>query len=112
MVAFRGASAKTGVTANVTAQATEVSEASTAAAADFLLRGNASELTSSSNGAPVTPTSGITGKLVTRNASAVNFAADNGVSFANASNSFFQFTGAQLGEMFNAKQGQVSFNLK
>ena len=86
----------------------------------FSLQGIASEVTSKTTGAIVTPTSTpvpLTGNLTVRGTGSVNFATGGGVSFKtggqqNANTAFYNFKGTQLGSIFNVAQGQMSFNLK
>src|SRR6185437_6278989 len=87
----------------------------------FQLHGVASELVGTTNGSAVTPAIGPAGTLVVNGAGAVAFtpvaalppgtAAASGVSFksccANTNNAFYKFTGAGLGSIFNAAEGQV-----
>jgi hypothetical protein len=88
----------------------------------FLLHADATEVSGVSNGATITPTTGppgVTGTVVVQGAGSVNFTAaqsGNGVYFlnccTNSNSAYYKFTGAGVGSIFNASQGQVSFYLK
>ena len=85
----------------------------------FSLNGSSSETPSTANGSAVTPTlapSGFTGSVVNTGGS-VNFTSGQnpGVYFlnccSNSGNAYYQFTGSQIGSIFNIGGGQVSFIL-
>jgi hypothetical protein len=86
------------------------------------IQGSPSELSGWSNGATVTPSQAppaFTGQLVINGNGAVKFSpvgSVNGVSFwnccYNTNNSYYKFTGAALGNLFNLSHGKISFNLK
>jgi trimeric autotransporter adhesin len=99
---------------------------------NLLLRGQASETSDTTtngppetsgttNGASVTPSASLpqlTGNVVVNGAGSVNFTparAGVGVFFenccANTDNAYYKFTGASVGSIFNAAQGEVSFYL-
>jgi hypothetical protein len=88
----------------------------------LLLHSDATEVTGLTNGSIVTPTagpSGFTGTVAANGAGSVNFMpgqTGNGVYFlnccANSNNAYYKFTGASVGNIFNASQGQISFYLK
>ena len=83
---------------------------------------NASEVSGVTNGSVVTPAvapTGFTGSVVVNGAGSVNFTpveSGNGVYFlnccSNTGNAYYKFTDATLGSIFNATQGQISFNLE
>jgi hypothetical protein len=83
------------------------------------IEGNASEVSGTTTGSTVTPgtaPSGFSGTVVANGSGSVNFAGSgNGVYFlnccANTNNAYYKFTGATIGRIFNAGQGQVSFTL-
>jgi hypothetical protein len=82
----------------------------------FLLRGLASEVSGTKNGSTVNPASGFAGKLTVRGGGSVNFPSGGGVSFKkggqqNGNTAFYTFAGSQVGNVFNANQGEISFNL-
>jgi hypothetical protein len=85
----------------------------------FSLNGSPSEAPSTANGSVVTPLSapsGFTG-LVVNNGGSVNFTSgqSSGVYFlnccSNSGNAYYQFTGSQIGSIFNIGRGQISFVL-
>lgn len=86
------------------------------------IQGNRSELSGLTNGSTITPTTttaGLTGDVVVNGAGSVNFTAaqgGNGVYFLNcctsANNSFYEFEGTTIGNIFSAAQGQVAFTLQ
>ena len=85
----------------------------------FEINGSSSEAASTTNGSVVTPTltpSGFTGSVVNTGGS-VNFTSgqNSGVYFlnccSNSSNAYYQFTGSQIGSVFNIGGGQLSFIL-
>ncbi len=88
----------------------------------LLIQGSQSELSGVSNGSTITPTmgpAGFTGTVVANGNGSVNFSpveAANGVYFLNCcnndNNAYYKFTGAGVGNVFNANQGQISFFLK
>lgn len=88
----------------------------------FQLQGNSSEVKGLSNGAVVIPSTapaGFTGTLVMNGTGSVEFSpveAGNGVYFlnccANNGNAYYKFTGASVGSIFNAAQGQISFYVR
>ena len=88
----------------------------------FLLQGAATEVLGVTNGSVVTPTTapaGFTGTVVANGSGSVNFAPSQvgtGVYFlnccSNSNNAYFKFTGATIGNMFNATQGQITFYLE
>ena len=86
----------------------------------FYLTGESSEVSSVTNNAVVTPQVGPQGTLVIKGTGSVIFSptqVGQGVSFGkggqqNSNTAFYSFTGAQLGNVFNTDQGEVSFYLK
>jgi hypothetical protein len=99
----------------------------TTAAADSLqpllqLHSDATELSALTNGAIVTPSigpPGFGGVVALNGSGSVNFApgqTGNGVYFQNCctniNNAYYKFTGAALGNIFKAAQGQITFYLK
>jgi hypothetical protein len=88
----------------------------------LLIQGGAAEVSGVTSGSVVTPTiapAGFTGSVVVNGTGSVNYAPavnGNGVYFlnccGNTSNAYYQFTGAGVGNIFNASQGQISFNLQ
>jgi hypothetical protein len=86
------------------------------------IQANSSEVSGLTNGSVITPTTtpaGFTGTIVVNGTGSVNFTpaqSGNGVYFlnccVNTNNAYFQFTGATIGNIFNASQGQVSFALQ
>src|SRR5262249_34834671 len=86
------------------------------------IQGTAAEVAGAKNGSTVTPTiapTGFTGSIAANGTGSVNFASSqngNGVYFlnccSNSNNAYYKFTGAQLGNIFNAQQGQIAFNLQ
>ncbi len=88
----------------------------------LFLDGEASEISGVTNGSLVTPASapaGFRGTVVTNGSGTVNFAPvedGNGVYFqnccSNSNNAYYKFTGATIGNIFNATQGQVTFYLR
>jgi hypothetical protein len=114
--------------ANVTAswngavQSTAVTLNAPIPASRFYLRGDATEVSSITNGATVTPSggpAGFTGMLVVQGSGTVRFlpaAGGNGVSFGpggfqNGNSAFYSFVGQPVGTVFNLDQGDLSFNL-
>jgi hypothetical protein len=90
-----------------------VTQASTGSA--FALQGVASEVSATTNGATVTPQAGPVGRLIVRETGAVNFQ-PSGVTFKqggqqNINTAFYNFAGAQLGNVFNVSSGQISLTL-
>jgi len=96
----------------------------TAAAAGaplLLLHAGVTEVSGVTNGSIVTPSvgpTGFTGTVVANGSGSVNFApaqTGNGVYFlnccSNTNNAYYKFTGATVGSVFNASQGQISFYL-
>ena len=85
------------------------------------LNADASEVSATTNGSIVTPAiapSGFTGTVVVNGSGSVNFTpavSGDGVFFlnccANSNNSFYKFTGAPIGNIFNTSQGKISFYL-
>jgi hypothetical protein len=83
------------------------------------LHGNAAEVSGVQNGAVVTPTvgpAGFSGTVKVNPGGSVNFVTPgDGVYFlnccGNANNAYYQFTGAGVGTVFGASQGQITFNL-
>jgi hypothetical protein len=79
----------------------------------FQLHGTPAEVTSTSDGAIVTPAFGAPGLLVVSGTGSVAF--DSGVAFKacclGANNAFYRFTGAGLASLFSAA-GSISFVLK
>jgi uncharacterized protein (TIGR03790 family) len=88
----------------------------------LLIQGNASEVSGVTNGSIVTPSTtpaGFTGEIALNGSGSVNFTPaqlGNGVYFlnccTNTGNAYYKFTGATVGNIFNASQGQVSFYLQ
>jgi hypothetical protein len=88
---------------------------------NLLLRGVASETSGVTAGAIVTPSAALpqtTGVVVVNGAGSVTFVPardDTGVIFqmccTNTNNAYYQFSGAQVGEIFNINQGQATFYL-
>jgi hypothetical protein len=86
----------------------------------FQLQGKASEVSGLRNGSTVTPEvsqAGLTGTAVVNGTGSINFVSSgNGVYFqsccTNTNNAYYKFTGAPIGNIFNTKQGQVSFTLQ
>jgi hypothetical protein len=88
----------------------------------LLLHADASEASGVIDGSIVTPSiapSGFSGTVVKNGSGSVNFApaeVGNGVYFlnccTNTNNAYYKFTGAAVGNIFNASQGQISFYLK
>ena len=88
----------------------------------FLLHGDASDVSGTTNGSVVTPStapSGFTGTVVAGGTGSVNFApaqSGNGVYFlnccTNTNRAYYKFTGAGVANVFNVNQGQVWFYLK
>jgi uncharacterized protein (TIGR03790 family) len=86
------------------------------------LQGNRTEVSGVTNGSVVTPNigpAGFTGAVVVNGSGSVNYTAaqtGNGVYFlnccGNGNNAYYKFTGAAVGNIFNAGQGQISFYLK
>ena len=86
------------------------------------LHSDASEVSGVTNGSIVTPAvapPGFTGNVVVNGSGSVNFApaqSGNGVYFLqccdNMTNAYYKFSGATIGSIFNAGQGQISFYLK
>ena len=80
------------------------------------------EVSGKTNGSAVTPAmapAGFTGSVVVNGGGSVNFApvqSGNGVYFlnccSNTNNSYYKFTGAMVGSIFNVSQGQISFYLQ
>jgi hypothetical protein len=83
------------------------------------VNGTASEVSGVVQGSVVTPSiapSGFTGTVAVNGSGSVNFAGSgSGVYFlnccSNTNNAYFKFTGAAIGSLFNAAQGQISFDL-
>jgi hypothetical protein len=85
----------------------------------FVLKGEPSELSGTTNNSTVTPNTGPTGILRIAGAGSVNFApafTGNGVYFlnccANVNNAYMLFSGATVGQIFDPAQGEIRFNLK
>ena len=88
----------------------------------LLVSGDQTEVSGATNGSAVTPgvaPAGFTGAVVVKGTGSVNYApaqTGNGVYFlsccGNTNNAYYKFTGAAIGNIFNASQGQVSFYLK
>jgi hypothetical protein len=88
----------------------------------FEVQGNASEVSGTSNGSVVTPTTapaGFTGVVVVKSTGSVTFIpaqSGNGVYFSNCckgtNDAYFKFSGSTVGNLFNVSQGQVSFSLQ
>lgn len=86
------------------------------------IQGNATELTGTSNGSVVTPTTapaGFEGTVVLNGTGSVNLTGSengNGVYLqnccGNANNAYYNFTGTAIGNIFSVTQGQVSFILQ
>jgi hypothetical protein len=86
------------------------------------IQGNQTEVNGVTNGSVVTPAigpAGFTGAVVVNGSGSVNFApAQNGTGVyflnccGNTNNAYYKFTGAAVGNIFNASQGQISFYLK
>ncbi len=86
------------------------------------IHADASEVSGVTNGSTVTPSTappGFTGTVVVNGGGTVNFApaeSGNGVYFlsccTNANNAYYRFTGAKVGNIINANQGQITFYLK
>ncbi|HUI77446.1 MAG TPA: Ig domain-containing protein [Bryobacteraceae bacterium] len=92
---------------------------SVASPALLLIHSTSSEVTGTTNGSVVTPStapSSLPGKVVVNGSGSVNFVAGSGVYFlnccANTNNAYFKFTGAALAGVFGIPQGQISFTLK
>lgn len=84
----------------------------------FLLRGTPSEISGNSNGSVVTPAAapaGLAGEVVVKPGGSVNFEPGKGVYFlrccANTGQSYYKFTGASVGSLFDVKEGELSFQL-
>ncbi|MDX1980677.1 MAG: Ig-like domain-containing protein, partial [Bryobacteraceae bacterium] len=88
----------------------------------LMIKGDATEVSGTTNGSLVTPNlapSGFTGTVVSKGSGTVNYAAaqtGNGVYFqnccGNTNNAYYKFAGAAVGSVFNINQGQISFYLK
>jgi hypothetical protein len=86
------------------------------------IQGNASEVSGTSNGSVVTPSttpSGFTGTVQANGTGSVNFTpaqGGNGVFFLNCckntNDAYYHFTGATIGNVFDAGGGQISFSLQ
>ena len=95
-------------------------QSSTATTAKFLLKGYSSELSGLTMGSTVTPAVGSTGKLMVRGTGWVKFSPylnGDGVGFGlggnqNTNAAFYDFTGSQVGSIFNANGGQISFSVR
>jgi hypothetical protein len=87
----------------------------------LLLHLDATEVSGTSNGSTVSPSTapaGFTGTVAVNGTGSVNYTpaeVGNGVYFlnccANTNNAHYKFTGAAIGNIFNMSQGQVSFYL-
>jgi len=88
----------------------------------LLLHADASEVSGTTNGSTVTPSTGpagFTGSVIVNGAGSVNYApaqVGNGVFFlnccANTGNAYYKFTGTPVGNIFATPSGQLSFFLK
>ena len=84
----------------------------------FLLNGNNTEVTATTNGSPVNAEfapAGMNGKVVVNGTGSVNLVPGSGVYFLNCcgnyNNAYYQFTGSGVGSVFKIPQGQISFTL-
>jgi hypothetical protein len=87
----------------------------------MIIKGNSSEVSGTQNGSIVTPSTaprGFTGAVVSNGSGSVNFTSaqsGDGVYFlnccSNTNNTYFRFTGATIGNIFNMSQGSISFKL-
>jgi hypothetical protein len=88
----------------------------------FVLHGDPSEVSGTTNGSVVTPPTappGFTGTVVVKGSGSVNFASaqsGNGVYFlsccTNTNAAYYKFPGAAVGNIFNVNTGEISFDLK
>ncbi len=86
----------------------------------LLIKGEASELSATTNGATLTPNVGPTGTLVVKGTGSVNFVSGqvgNGVYFKNpgqqqSNTAFYKYTGSTVGGLFDPNSGEVNFYLK
>jgi hypothetical protein len=95
---------------------------SPASSALFQLEGKATEVNGIRNGSSVTPEvfpAGLAGTVVVNGTGSVNFVSSqtgNGVYFlnccTNTNQAYYKFTGAGIGNIFNMKQGRISFTLQ
>ncbi len=84
------------------------------------ISGEPSEVVSITNGAAVTPTVGPLGTLVIKNNGTTTFAGGylgQAVAFGlggqqNVNTSYYQFTGSNIGNLFYAEDGEISFRMK
>jgi hypothetical protein len=94
-----------------------------AVSSTFYLHGNNSEILGTTNGSSVVPTNaptGVSGSVVVRGTGSVAFSPvvnGNGVGFGpggaqNTNTAFLSFSGAQVGSVFNANQGDLTFYVK
>ncbi len=94
-----------------------------AATSTFYLRGNNTEILGTTNGSSVVPTNaptGFTGSVVVRGTGSVAFSpvvngdgvVFEGVSSPNTNTAFLSFSGAQVGNVFNVNQGNLTFYVK
>jgi hypothetical protein len=105
-------------TANLTLQPATSGATGSSSSDTLVIQGTRSEVSATSNGAVVTPTTapaGLRGRLVVRGSGSVNYAT-NGVSFKtggqqNGDTAFYSFKGSQVQNVLNVSQGQISFNL-
>jgi hypothetical protein len=105
-------------TASLTLQPATSATTASSSSGTLVIQGTRSEVSATSNGAIVTPTTapaGLTGQLVVRGSGSVNYAT-NGVSFKtggqqNGNTAFYSFKGSQVQNVLNVSQGQISFNL-
>jgi hypothetical protein len=90
--------------------------------ATLQIQGAVTETSGLKNGSAVTPAiapAGFTGSVAANGTGSVNFTSTqtgSGVYFLNCcsnnNNAYYKFTGAALGNIFNAQQGQIAFNLQ
>ena len=104
----------------VSADSTFTTAASGTVPPALLLHMDATEVSGTTNGSLITPSTGPAGYTgnVVNNGGSVNYVpaqVGNGAYFMsccqNSGKAYYKFTGTQVGNIFNVSQGQISFNL-